>query len=94
MQLRKKDTETNNIYKKVYAELEKKYMPKSEKTESNNSVKETSNSKETKYLSQKLSKYGRKEQKLISRIYAIIKSILPSELAETIVTKIQEELSK
>lgn len=94
LQLRKKDTETNNIYKKVYAELEKKYMPKSEKTESNNSVKETSNSKETKYLSQKLSKYGRKEQKLISRIYAIIKSILPSELAETIVTKIQEELSK
>lgn len=47
-----------------------------------------------KYLTQSLSKYGKKEQKLISRIYAIIKSMLPKDMAEMVVKKIQEELSK
>ena len=50
--------------------------------------------KTNKYLTQSLSKYGKKEQKLISRIYTIIKSMLPKDMAEMVVKKIQEELSK
>ena len=41
-----------------------------------------------------LSKYGKKEQKLIAKIYNIIKMILPKDYSEMVIKKIQEELSK
>ena len=46
------------------------------------------------YITQSLSKLSKKEQKLVSRIYNIIKAILPRDTADTVITKIQEELSK
>ena len=47
-----------------------------------------------KYLTQSLSKYSKKEQKLISRIYNIIKMMLPKDMADMVIKKIQEELIK
>ena len=40
------------------------------------------------------SKFDKKEQKLISRIYGIIKMMLPKDMGEMVIKKIQEELSK
>ena len=95
---RKKDADSNDVYARVFDEIEKTYKSKEEdgaeekkeiKTEENDSSE-----KNNKYLTQSLSKYGKKEQKLIARIYAIIKSILPKDMAEMVIKKIQEELSK
>ena len=63
--------------------------------EEDNSKKVEKNQKEeNKYLTQNLSKYNKREQKLISRIYAILQAILPRDMADMVVSKIQEELSK
>jgi molecular chaperone HtpG len=93
---RRKDAANNEVLGKVFTEIEKTYKndgsketgrpkkdDKSENTEKNN-----------KYLTQSLSKFGKKEQKLIAKIYVIIKSMLPKDMAEMVVKKIQEELSK
>ena len=93
---RRKDAANNEVLGKVFAEIEKTY--KSEEIEdtskSKSEEKQGNSDKGNKYLTQSLSKYGKKEQKLISRIYAIIKSMLPKDMAEMVVKKIQEELSK
>ena len=91
---RKKDADSNEVYARVFAEIEKTYK-KEETNEKKEEIEEKETSdKSNKYLTQSLSKYGKKEQKLISRIYAIIKSMLPKDMAEMVVKKIQEELSK
>ena len=38
--------------------------------------------------------YSKKEQKLIGRIYTILRSILPHDTASIVIQKIQEELNK
>ena len=50
--------------------------------------------KKVKYKSQNLSQYSKKEQKLIGKIYGIIRAILPHDMADVVINKIQEELSK
>jgi len=56
---------------------------------------EEKNKKEDKkYLTQNLSKYNKREQKLISKVYSILQAILPKDMADMVVAKIQEELSK
>lgn len=86
----------NEVLNRVFKEIEKTYK-RSESTEEtakkkkNDSVKDD---KGNKYLTQSLSRYGRKEQKLIARIYNIIKMILPKDYSEMVIKKIQEELSK
>ena len=70
----------------------KKMNQRNDKSKKDN--KADNQEKNNKYLTQSLSKFGKKEQKLISRIYVIIKSILPKDMAEMVVKKIQEELSK
>lgn len=93
---RKKDADSNEVYARVFTEIEKTYKSK-EETERQEEIKieeKESSEKNNKYLPQLLSKYGKKEQKLIARIYAIIKSILPKDMAEMVIKKIQEELSK
>jgi molecular chaperone HtpG len=95
LELRKKDTNTNNVFKRVYNELESQYKPSNiQNIELPDNENETESKKNKKYLSQSLSKYNKKEQKLISKIYAIIKLILPKDMAEMVVEKIQEELSR
>ena len=93
---RRKDADENEIFNRVFIEIEKTYKrPESNnepvKKEKNNSGKEE---KGNKYLTQSLSKYGKKEQKLIARIYNIIKMILPKDYSDMVIKKIQEELSK
>lgn len=93
---RKKDTGSNEVYARVFAEIEKTYKSKEEpkKREERETEERESSEKNSKYLTQSLSKYGKREQKLIARIYAIIKSMLPKDMAEMVIKKIQEELSK
>lgn len=95
IELRQQDAEANTTLNRVFKELKESYkpeasaeQPKSEKT------KEEKNNEEKKYLTQNLSKYNKREQKLITKIYTIIKAILPREMADMVVAKIQEELSK
>lgn len=88
---RKKDAGSNEVYARVFAEIEKTYKSK-EEPKKREEIE--SSEKNNKYLTQSLSKYGKKEQKLIAHIYAIIKSMLPKDMAEMVIKKIQEELSK
>ena len=89
---RKKESELNEIYRSVFNAIEETYSTQ------NDHDSETSKSREQKekpkYLTQNLSRFPKKEQKLISRIYSIIKNILPKDMADTVIQKIQEELSK
>jgi molecular chaperone HtpG len=91
LELRQKDAERNNVLNRIYTELESTY--KQEDIASKEEIKKNSDENK-KYLTQSLSKYNKKEQKLISKIYNIIKAMLPKDMAEMVVAKIQEELSK
>ena len=55
---------------------------------------EKNKKEDKKYLTQNLSKYNKREQKLISKVYSILQAILPKDMADMVVAKIQEELSK
>lgn len=94
LELRKKDAEKNNVFNRVYKELETQYKPSNSQEAEIQEKDEENSKKNKKYLTQSLSKYNKKEQKLISRIYSIIKAMLPKDMAEMVVAKIQEELSK
>lgn len=48
--------------------------------------------KKQSYLTQGLTKYTKKEQKLVSRIYNTIQAILPPDQAKSLIEKIQEDL--
>ena len=48
----------------------------------------------TKFITQSLSQYNKREQKLISKIYMIINKILPKDTADLVISKIQEDLQK
>ena len=94
---------TDDVLSKVYDRLKRDYEPKivTPKTENGAGTQNKNNEEDIgtkggkdKFLTQKLSKYNKKEQKLVSRIYTILRSILPHDTAEIVITKIQEELSK
>lgn len=93
LELRQKDAESSGILNRVFTEIETAYRPAETSSENNISLNREK-TKSKKYLSQSLSKYGRKEQKLISHIYEIIMAMLPKDMADMIVAKIQEELNK
>ena len=76
---------------RVYRALREKYPVNPSPAESK-PPKETAKPQE--YMAQKLSKFSKKEQKTISRIYAILRAILPLDTANMVINKIQEELSK
>lgn len=95
LELRKKDAEQNTVFNRVFNELQIQYQPTApEPIKLQEKNEEEYIKKEKKFLSQTLSGYNRKEQKLISQIYGIIKMMLPKDMAEIVVAKIQEELSK
>ena len=90
---RKKDTENNEVLKRVFDEIEKAYKrPESPKSQQEKNTE--GGKKKQKYLTQGLSKLPTKDQKLVARIYGIIKNILTKDMAELVILKIQEELSK
>lgn len=88
---RKKDAESNEIYDRVFTAIESTYAPPEKETKK---AKGDQAGKKNKYMTQTLSQYPKKEQKLIARIYGIIKNMLPRDMADMVVKKIQEELSK
>ena len=110
IELRKKNDCDDEVLLRVYKGLDKKYMKSSEqsserkaentelfdegKLKSNVNDKETKVKSKKQYLTGELSKYSKREQKLISRIYKTIKQILPNDTAELVINKLQEELKK
>ena len=90
---------SDDVLSRVYESIRETYkVPENEtKTDEQSKPKKTEQNpykKKVKYKSQNLTQYSKKEQKLIGEIYGIIKAILPHDMAETVVNKIQEELSK
>lgn len=96
IKLREQEAAGSEALNRIFNELDKSYS--SNRYQKFNIDKNNVGGKkrrdEKKYLTQNLSKYSKHEQKLISKIYSIIKSILPKDMAETVVMKIQEELSR
>lgn len=94
--------ETDEVLSRVYGAIQDTYdIPKSDDsvilpTEDGEPQIEEKNpyKKKVKYKSQNLSQYSKKEQKLIGKIYGIIRAILPHDMADVVINKIQEELSK
>ena len=93
---------SDDVLSKVYERLKKDYEVEkkldtgstSVPPSSDNSDEVSQKSGKDKYLTQKLSRYSKKEQKLIGHIYTILRAILPHDTAEIAIQKIQEELSK
>ena len=90
---------SDDVLSKVYEAIKKAYEVTEQLTESNSATTEESNNgknpykNKAKYKSQNLTQYSKKEQKLIGKIYGIIRRILPPDMAERVISKIQEELS-
>lgn len=96
IETRNSKDQTDEVLTKVYKALRDDY-PVTQKP-MKNTDEDTSPAKPSKksrqYKAQALSQYNKKEQKLIGRIYKILSAILPHDTAETVINKIQEELSK
>lgn len=89
LNLRSANAEDNHVYKRVLKTLETEYQ-----TEDLPCKIVVEDKPDKQYLTQNLSKLDKKERKLVSRIYDILKAILPKDMAEMVVAKIQEELSQ
>lgn len=91
-----KRAEKNDSLKKVYHCIEKTYKPQAADSPNSLSTKVDISQSEVqaKYKTSVLSSYSKKERKLISKIYQIIKDVLDPDTAEDLVNKIQEELKK
>lgn len=91
---------SDDVLSKVYGRLKKDYEVEKKENTGNklplpdDSYEDSKKSGKDKFLPQKLSKYSKKEQKLIGRIYTILRAILPHDTAAIVIQKIQEELNK
>ncbi len=96
IETREQKESTDDVLGRVYSALRSEYAPAIDSSSCEDYHKSATHGEKSKggYMSQSLTKYNRKEQKLISRIYSIIKAILPRDTAEIVINKIQEELSK
>lgn len=90
----------DDVLSKVYGAIKNTYnIPQQKEGQKAVSGEKTSDGKnpyknKPKFKSQNLTQYSKKEQKLIGRIYGIVRAILPHDMADIVVNKIQEELSK
>lgn len=88
----------DDVLSKVYGAIKKTYEVPSQSTQTTPSKKSEEDrnpyKNKPKFKSQNLTQYTKKEQKLIGKIYGIIRAILPHDMADVVVNKIQEELSK
>jgi hypothetical protein len=95
IEMRNSKDETDDVLSKVYKALRSDYSVSKEISNKNNDAPSTKPVQKGKqYITQSLSKYSKKQQKLISHIYKIIISILPHDTATMVINKIQEELGK
>lgn len=93
----KAETAPNNVIRQVIARVEKDREPGEENQKQQKNKQHTVVETETKqspstYRVDKLSSYSRKERKLISKIYGIIKLSVDEKTAEMIINKIEEGL--
>lgn len=79
-----KKAEDNPVVEKIFKKVVKEEKPKEAKQ--NN----TPNGKPA-WQTDKLSKLSRKERKLVSEIYEIVRNVLPPDLAKNLITKIEEK---
>jgi molecular chaperone HtpG len=89
LELRNANAESDPVLRRVFDALQNEYKTDVKPPETTEPSKQ-----EKKYKTQSLSKLNKQERKLVSRVYAIINAILPKDMAEMVITKIQEELSK
>lgn len=95
IETREQKESTDHVLGRVYSALRSDYAPShNDSTEEIPVQAAPCTEKPKTYITQALTKYNRREQKLISRIYSILKAILPRDTAELVISKIQEELSK
>ena len=95
IETREQKESTDHVLGRVYSALRSDYAPShNDSTEEIPVQAAPCTEKPKSYITQALTKYNRREQKLISRIYSILKAILPRDTAELVISKIQEELSK
>lgn len=87
----KKDIESNIIETSKENIIKTSSTSKKDNENNINTIQEKYNKKK-KYKVQELSKYNKREQKLITRIYSKIKELLPKDMAEDLIDKIQEDL--
>jgi molecular chaperone HtpG len=95
IETRNSKEQADDVLTKVYTALRSDYpvTPKvPTKSEDTPAAKPAQKGKQ--YMTQSLSQYNKKEQKLISHIYRILSAILPHDTATMVINKIQEELSK
>ncbi len=96
----------NIVRSKIFEKLTEKYPAQglldAEKIDKNYSSRnrpiidevDTKSKKKQSYLTQSLTKYTKKEQKLVSKIYSTIQAMLPHDQAKCLIEKIQEDLMK
>ena len=89
LELRSANAESDPVLRRVFDALQNEYNADMKPPRIIEPTKQ-----EAKYKTQSLSKLNKQERKLVSRIYNTIKAILPKDIAEMVITKIQEELSK
>jgi len=83
LELRNENAESNPVLRRVFDTLHKEY-----KADGNLAVETAEPPNEKKYKTQALSRLNKQERKLVSRVYTIIKAILPKDMAEMVITKI------
>lgn len=102
IETRESKESSDDVLSKVYKAIKKTYnVPKSKSSvdfnpNNDDALDDEKNpyKNKVKYKSQNLTQYSKKEQKLIGKIYGIIRGVLPHDMADAVINKIQEELSK
>ena len=84
----------NSAQGKIFSQIQDKYQRQIDAVSDKKKDVPEQPKENKKFLSQKLSRYTKQEQKLITRIYAIISTVLAKDSADQLINKIQEELSK
>lgn len=85
---------------KVIKKYEEKYRPEIKQVEfpptkpKNTKTEPVEDLHKNEYITQALSKLDKKQQKLVARIYGIINDVLPGNMSQELIKKIQNELSK
>lgn len=80
----KKKAEDNPVVEKIYKKVVGEEKPQATKPNNPQNGKPA-------WQTDKLSKLSRKERKLVSEIYEIVRNVLPPELAKNLITKIEEK---
>jgi len=94
----KEKAQNNKVLDRVIKVYEKEYTGVIEDTNKeknqDNDVKTYKKEKKDIYLTSELSKLKKTERKIVERIYAVIKDVMPPDTSDELIKKIQSELKK